>query len=137
MQLNISRDSFDKTRHYLRVLQNQGGILLDADGNEQTAILLHHLHTLAKDLIGPAWGPAAGSGFEIGLVQGNADLTISQGRYYVQGRLAEKDDANNYVKQPNLPTALGSDLVFPFGVYLDVWERHLTDVEADIKDPGL
>jgi hypothetical protein len=137
MHLDISRDSFDPALHYLRVLQNQGGALLDADGNEQTAILLDYLHKLVIDLSGPAWGPAEYGGFQIGRGQGG-DLTIGTGRYYVGGYLVENEnDAATYSNQPSFPQAAPADLKYPLGVYLDVWERHLNAVEIQFSDPGL
>lgn len=62
---DISRDTFDPVKHFSRVLMQQGRVLLDADWNEQTAIHLHYLRTLAADLIGPAAGPARDTGFRI------------------------------------------------------------------------
>ena len=50
---DFSRVTFAPERHYLAVLVQQGRVQLDADANENTAILLHHLRTLAADLIGP------------------------------------------------------------------------------------
>lgn len=58
MKGDFSRLTFDVTKHFSRVLMQQGRVQLDADWNEQTAILLHYLQTLAKDLIGEHGGPA-------------------------------------------------------------------------------
>jgi len=58
MKGDFSRLTFDATKHFRRVLMQQGRVQLDADWNEQTAILLHHLQSLAKDLIGEHGGPA-------------------------------------------------------------------------------
>ena len=67
MRGDFSRETFDRVKHFSRVLQQQGRVQLDADWNEQTAIVLHYLRTLAADLIGPFAGPAGeGFGFEIG-----------------------------------------------------------------------
>ena len=52
MNGDLSRVTFDKINHYTRVVMQQGRVQLDADFNEQTAILLHYLQTLAADLIG-------------------------------------------------------------------------------------
>jgi hypothetical protein len=45
MKGDFSRDSFDPVKHFSRVLQQQGRVQLDADWNEQAAILLHYLRT--------------------------------------------------------------------------------------------
>jgi hypothetical protein len=58
MKGDFSRISFDSTKHFTRVLQQQGRVQLDADWNEQTAIFLHYQQRLAADLIGPHGGPA-------------------------------------------------------------------------------
>jgi hypothetical protein len=58
MNGDLSRVTFDPLKQYLRVVMQQGRVQLDADWNEQTAILLHFLQTLAADLIGPFGGPA-------------------------------------------------------------------------------
>ena len=65
MKGDFTRDTFDPFRHFSRVLMQQGRVQLDADFNEQAAILLHYLRTLAADLIGPHGGPGNELGFEI------------------------------------------------------------------------
>jgi hypothetical protein len=55
---DFTRDTFNPKKHFSRVLLQQGRVMLDADFNEQGAILLHYLQTLAEDLIGPHGGPA-------------------------------------------------------------------------------
>ena len=48
-----------------RVLAQQGRLLLDAELNEQGAILLGYLRQLTADLLGPFAGPVHGCGFAI------------------------------------------------------------------------
>ena len=48
-----------------RALMQQGRVALDADWNEQTAILLNYIRTLTLDVFGRHAGPAANLGFEI------------------------------------------------------------------------
>ncbi len=57
MNGDLSRVTFDPLKHFTRVVWQQGRVQVDADGNEQTAILLHYLRTLAADLIGQHGGP--------------------------------------------------------------------------------
>ena len=101
MKGDFSRDSFDPLRHFSRVLQQQGRVELDADGNEREAIQLHHLRSLAKDLIGPQGGPWAG-GFEIvPAVDGSGkalpqNFVIKKGHYYVDGWLCENEADVHY-----------------------------------------
>lgn len=134
MKGDFSRDTFDATKHFSRVLMQQGRVQLDADWNEQTSILLHYLRTLAKDILGPA--AAVGDGFKI-KVEDNK-IKIGAGRMYVDGILCENDTDTNFIEQknypnPTMPTKDGSYLV-----YLDVWERHITALEDDsIREKAL
>ncbi|HEX4610947.1 MAG TPA: DUF6519 domain-containing protein [Urbifossiella sp.] len=137
MHADISRDTFDPRSNTLRVVQEQGAVLLDADANEQTAILLHRLHGLAADLFGPFWGPAGGSGFHIDWVDTtHTDLTISPGRYYVNGLLCENapETPVTFLTQPAYPNAALPDKPFdpakPFAVYLEAWEREVPEAET-------
>ncbi len=146
MQGDFSRDSFDPLRRYSRVLQQQGRVELDADGNERQAIQLHLLRQLAADLIGPSGGP--GDGFAISDRWNGKPMlynfAVSPGHYYVNGWLCENDDVAIYnwdapapaepaparqrqvaVKVP--PLEAGNTYL----VVLDVWERHVSAAEAD------
>jgi hypothetical protein len=133
---DFSRDTFDPFRHFSRVLLQQGRVALDADANEQSAILLRFLRQLAADLIGPHAGPADHCGFEVHRSDAKgqpSDLRLGAGRYYVDGILCENDRPDaTYRRQPDLPVDRDKDL--PSGlflVYLDVWERHITWIEDD------
>jgi len=130
MKGDFSRETYDRVRHFSRVLQQQGRVQLDADLNEQAEILLHYIRTLAADLIGPFAGPAgAGLGFEI---TGKKDgFRIGAGRYYVDGILCENEKLVSYEDQEDLPAAPALGSVESGVVYLDVWERHLTALEDD------
>jgi hypothetical protein len=142
MGADITRDTFDKTEHFRRVLAQQGRVLLDADFNEQTAIVLHYLQTLAADIIGPSGGPADPSngttGFEVKL-DSSATLTIGKGRYYVYGILCENDqDLLAYLAQDGYSKLQVPDLSQYDFIYLDVWERVITAIQDDaIREPAL
>src|SRR5437899_2674137 len=62
---DVSRDTFDRTKHFSRVLMQQGRVQLDADWNEQGDILTHYLRSLATDLIGAHGGSETAPGFAI------------------------------------------------------------------------
>jgi hypothetical protein len=133
---DFSRDTFDAFRHFSRVLLQQGRVALDADANEQSAILLRFLQQLAVDLIGPHAGPADHCGFEVRRSDAKgrlSDLALGAGRYYVDGILCENDRPDvTYRRQPDFPVDPDNEL--PSGlflVYLDVWERHITWIEDD------
>lgn len=129
MKGDFSRNTFDRTRHYSRVLMQQGRVQLDADWNEQTAIVLHYLRNLATDLFGSHAGPADGSGFEVitkqiknrhdklNAIEPNdeprrqvlnealegGNLIVGPGHYYVKGMLVENENAVLYTEQPGYP----------------------------------
>lgn len=141
MKGDFTRVSFDPRNHFSRVLMQQGRGQLDADWNEQVAILLHHLRTLAADLIGPHGGPADSAGFEI-IPSGTNDFTIGPGRYYVDGILCENDIRLDEHQRP-LPLSYKDQPMYPLDdadtlqnnrtylIYLDVWERHITYIQDD------
>jgi hypothetical protein len=141
MKGDFSRESFDPLRHYSRVLQQQGRVELDADGNERQAIQLHHLRSLAKDLIGPHGGP--GIGFKIVPAVDEhgkrlpQDFRILNGHYYIDGWLCENEGDVYYVgdkvrpSQPWLRNQTDLERGKTYLAYLDVWERHVTAAEVD------
>jgi hypothetical protein len=148
MKGDFTRNTFDPRNHYARVLMQQGRVQLDADWNEQSAIQLYYLHRLAADLIGPFAGPRNNLGFGIDAANYEGeDFAIGNGRYYVQGYLCENDilriDSKGapipvtYLNQPDYPNP--PDLpAGPFLVYLDVWERHLSYIQApEIREVAL
>lgn len=139
MRGDFSRDTFDPVRHFSRVLQQQGRVHVDADSNEQSAILMHYLRTLAADLIGPFAGPTGnGLGFAIGKVE-DGSFSIGTGRYYVDGILCENEQATTgYETQKDFPFPPDLKKGTGYLVYLDVWERHITALEDDdIREKAL
>jgi Family of unknown function (DUF6519) len=134
MKSDATRDTFDPAQHLSRVIMQQGRVALDADHNEQVAIFWHYLRALARDVIGPYAGPVQESGFKL-TPDTKGVLSISAGRYYVDGILVENEKDCLYTEQPGYPlpdgdplTHLGKDNV-TFFVYLDVWEHHVTWIE--------
>ncbi|MCC5625618.1 DUF6519 domain-containing protein [Nostoc sp. CHAB 5715] len=152
---DFTRDTYDKSKHFLRVLMQQGRVQLDADFNEQTSILLNRLQTLAKDVFGLQGGPEYNCGFEFiateeqinninnlseeekqklkQLLQSQSYL-ISKGNYYVDGILCENEEFISYFQQPDFtPELIDTCQVQLKGAtylaYLDVWERHITPIE--------
>ncbi len=145
MKSDSTRDTFVAGKHFSRVIRQQGRVDLDADTNEQTSILLHYLRTLALDLIGPYAAPVMAAGFRLSK-DTNDSLSISAGRYYVDGYLVENEVSCLYTEQPNNPLpnddpfakALIDKLKALYWVYLDVWERHITAIEDDsIREKAL
>ncbi len=88
---DISRKTFNPTKHYSAVLKQQGRVNTDADDNEQVDIWQHRTHTEATDVIGACGVPLSPGGFAIGLTPGGRDLTLSPGRIYIDGLLFESE----------------------------------------------
>lgn len=93
MKADLTRNTFDPSNRYSAVLMQQGRVQLDADWNEQHAIVLYYLRRLCADLIGPHGGPGAHTGFAIAPLRLGAEQTgdfrIGAGSYYVDGILCE------------------------------------------------
>ncbi|MGZ3625596.1 MAG: DUF6519 domain-containing protein [Ktedonobacteraceae bacterium] len=135
---DFTRDTFDSSKQFSRVLMQQGRVQLDSDWNEQTDILLYYLRTLAKHIIGQHGGPDDDNDCGFGI--GGADLSqrnfnITPGFYFVDGILIQKKDNSTYKSQPFYTEKEGTQQPFdvPLLVYLDVWERHITYLE----DPSI
>ena len=142
MYLDLSRVRFDAAKHYSAVLLQQGRVILDSDVTEQNAILEHYLRTMVADLIGPAASPAGAPGFAISAGGEDGDLTVSAGRMYVDGILAETGpDGTTYLTQPDGYIDPSTDELPATGayiVYLRVWERSVTFCQdPDIREVAL
>jgi hypothetical protein len=143
MKGDFSRDTFDPRRRFSRVLLQTGRLLIDADWNEQAAILLHTLRSAISDFAGGV--AAIGDAFLIEPLlesDGNArsnDFLIAPGHLYVDGILCENDHEHlRFTAQPDLPVEQDPRLDVTYLVYLDVWERHITPVQDDrIRDVAL
>ena len=133
MKGDFTRDTFDQKKHFSRVLMQQGRVQLDADFNEQTAILLHYMQTLAKDIGGPYWGPANNLGFalsdSVGTEKGN--FVIGAGHYYVDGILIENETPLPYLSQPGFANQAVPEKNKAYYVFLDIWERHVTHLQDE------
>ncbi|MGX1851957.1 DUF4815 domain-containing protein [Streptomyces sp. NBC_01456] len=137
MHGDFSRVTFDPAQRFSAVLAQQGRVQLDADINEQAAILQYFLRTLVVDMFGPATYPpdedeGRPGGFGLDAFDGK-NFTLGSGRMYVDGILCECD-GTDYLNQPYDyldPDHDGDRLPQqPFLAYLRVWERLVTSVEA-------
>jgi hypothetical protein len=88
MAADLSRSTFDRSRHYAGVLMQQGRVQLDADWNEQAAIQRHRTETESRDVI-DCGTPKEEDGFHITITPRGQDLLIAPGRYYASGLLCE------------------------------------------------
>jgi hypothetical protein len=155
---DFTRDSFEPEKGFTRVLMQQGRPQLDADLNEQTAILWHYMRTVLTDLVGPYAGPYDRCGFGVitrevtadelspqerdelrALFKDPGEFILGPGRYYVGGILCE----NKHYLAYSAHLAPGESLLtpkrnVPYLIYLDVWERPVTSIEDEsIGEPAL
>lgn len=116
MSGDYSRHTFDPRRDFGAVLMQQGRVALDADWNEQVALLDRRLRAETVDIIGRSVVPReTPDGFAITIAGTGASKTLSigRGRMYVHGLLAE----NHGPRTPAFDLAeLKSDGSGPVGV---------------------
>src|SRR5271169_6894245 len=135
MKGDFSRATFDPKKHYTGVLMQQGRVQLDADWNEQQEMHRHSLAAQSMDVIGASGAPFGENGFAITVGADGKTLTISQGRYYVNGILCENEASVTYAQQPDLPNApdvsteLATANTTAGLAYLDVWNRLVTPLD--------
>lgn len=126
--------------HYVNVFQQQGRVSLDQDWNEQSQINTYRSELALTDIIGKSGAPVDNAGFKIEAVLTtsppsspvDSDVTISNGRYYVDGILCENDDEHLiYENQPDLPSASLPTTEGNYLFFLDVWLMHQTATEEN------
>lgn len=142
MHGDFSRVTFRARDHFSRVLVQQGRVYLDAEPNEQSAIQIHLLRSLCRDLLGAHGAPrldTPSDGFRISdPAAGEDDFGVEAGHYYVDGILCENEAGVSYRRQPDYFPADADEPPGDALVYLDVWERHVTWIESGrIREPAL
>ena len=146
MSFDLSRIRFDARKDFLGVVMQQGRVQLDADWNEWVAQLSRRLQAGTLDTFGGTVVPrTTPDGFRIEAAGGG--LSIGPGRIYVDGLLAENHGAPPNIWDPQLAGLAGSAPVaydaqpyypnpeaLPAGgphlVYVDVWQREVTALQA-------
>lgn len=146
MATDLSRIRHDPLLDWSGVQLKQGGVLLDADANELVAVLDRRLRALASDVLGRATvSQTTPDAFRV--VADGGGLRIGRGRMYVDGLLAEnhgggdaafdpllgeprRSDPLDINAQPYLPDPPDLPTAGRHLVYLDVWNRELTALDA-------
>ena len=134
MSGDYSRFTFDPRRRFAAVLMQQGRVQLDSDWNEEADLLRERVRVLGLDTGGAAWVAhlTTPNAFLIGMLAGPpADLSIGEGRLYLDGRLAEvfPGEGVTYLHQPFLPDPPPFNPAVDTLVYLDLWEREVSWAE--------
>jgi hypothetical protein len=124
-RVRLVRPNEAQPNPYSAVWAQQGRLLLDAELNEQTAIVLDYLRTLAVDFIGPFGGHIGRAGFRV--VPDGDGFAFTPGHYYVHGLRCEAG-----------PT-VGLELPDPpFLIYVLVWEQTVGPIQdPTLADPAL
>ena len=129
MKGDFSRITFEPTKNFTAVLMQQGRVQLDADWNEQAAITLWQIRSLGRAIVGPHGGPD--DAFLV-VASDNKHLKATKGTYFVDG-IACTIAGDRQLSLPDKATQNVDYLV-----YLDVWERVVTYIEAsEIAEPAL
>jgi len=129
MSGDFTRSSFDPKKNYSAVLHEAGGLVVDADLNEQRHIEVHDVRQARIDIIGRAGAPVDNPGLEV--TPSGGGLQIGAGRYYLDGIRVDWPEDLAFTDQPHAPTIPTAP-----GLYiavLHVWER---PVDA-ISDPSI
>ena len=144
---DFSRDVSSVPDGYRRVLLQQGRVLLDADYNDQVAIMLQYQQQLIRALTtvrttstaepGGAMATSAlayattGDNFRVIADKLNG-LKVKRGWYFVDGLLASAE------AEEAVPLEFGSGRAYL--LYLDVWEQCVTaaeDKKGEFREPAL
>ena len=146
MSFDLSRIRFDARRDFLGVVMQQGRVQLDADWNEWVAQLARRIQAGSYDTFNGSVVPrTTPDGFHIEATAGA--ITIGVGRMYVDGLLAENHGGTPDAWDPHLAELAGTTAIdytaqpyYPDPpalpqsgrhlVYLDVWQRDVSAVEA-------
>lgn len=132
---DFSRDVSLAPQGYRRVLMQQGRVLLDADYNDQVAIILDNQDTLIKTFL--ANYSTVDAGFQVKVPsgrQGPPTMTLAAGHYFVGGLLCARERC---AEPPAFPAEVKD---MRFLVYLEAWEQALAAVEdtrGDFREPAL
>lgn len=148
MRGDFSRLRFDPGQNYTAVLQQQGRVQLDSDGNEQRAIDEYLRRTETRDIVGSDGAPLHQAGFAISVTVDGRSLSIGAGRYYVEGLLCETAQIVDYTRQPYLIAAqpdiavllreLATGRSRALEVWLEAWQRLVTPIDDPcLREPAL
>ena len=100
MSSDRARVSYEPSRHWRGVINQQGRVTLEADWNEARAIAAESERAQLVDVVGPSGTPDDGYRVD---VAGSGDLTIRQGTMYVGGERMTTAGADE--RPPALPRA--------------------------------
>ncbi len=141
-----ARVSYDSKQQYRAVIQQQGRVTLEADGNEAQQIVAEEMRKEALDFVGPTGTPD--NGYEIilpGANLPNFDFAIRPGAMYVGGLRVTLPapvggNAIRYYQQPDWidPPAPQPTPPLREFIFLHLQEQEISAIEdTDLKDVAL
>jgi hypothetical protein len=124
MKADRSRDTFDPTKHYRRVLHQQGRVVLDADDNEQVSIDLATSERTISDVIGQAGVPevSLSTGYPGGFAIGIGNLSGSSSSSSSSSSSLNSSSSSNSSSSASSSSGslAGTDLTITHGrIYVD------------------
>jgi hypothetical protein len=145
-----ARGTFDETRQYRRVVQQQGRVVLEADSNEAQQIVVENIRRNLIDLVGPLGVPrdpisgARGAGYRIHTLNPKTrDFHIGVGSIYVGGWSVTQSDGSLTFRQqsdwidrapPSSRSVQGAKEI----IYLRLREQEVSAVEdPTLLEPAL
>ena len=99
MATDVARVSYDPARVYRGVALQQGRVSLEAEANEQRAIVGEDDRAKVIDIVGPVGTPD--DGYAVSGSTGDVELTIGAGTMYVGGWRVELPSALGDARQPD------------------------------------
>ena len=142
MHGDFSRNSFDPKHNFARVLMQQGRLIVDADWNEQSEMLLHYIRRLAIDIIGWHGGPDAKTNegpflcsYDKDAKKVKLNVLGKPFRYYVDGLMLESEKIVEQEVNVENPKSNDNKIL----VFLDVYETFIPSFskQHELLDPAL
>ncbi|HEY0183336.1 MAG TPA: DUF6519 domain-containing protein [Rhodopila sp.] len=126
MKADRSRDTFDRTKHYRRVLHQQGRIVLDSDDNEQVSIDLAAAETTMSDVIGitgvpeTSLAPGYTGGFAIAIGSHSGISSSSSSSSSLASAAPASSSSSSSLSSSSSFDLTGNDLTISHGrIYVD------------------
>lgn len=148
MKSNISRNSFDPTKRYSGVYQQQGSLITDADWNEMQDVIRHNIEESINDIAGD--GTPIRNSFKPYFDEAGG-LYFTAGIIYAKGRRVDLRGLINanpfgYTLQPDYPSPPDYEKMISSNpyvssnprLYADIWDREIHPFEEEaLSDKGL
>lgn len=146
MRGDFTRWTFDPAQDFSSTLMQQGRVQLDSDWNEQQSIHRHLREIGDGGIIGRFGIPKGSPAFALALTAGGADLSIGQGRAFLEGMPVEnRAGGATLFDQPFLKSATSTRPGIPrptttgrYVAVLEAWDHHVgAEHEPQLRETAL